>query len=182
MEGSIEAQKNQIKQYFAACQPVFERVITELAIRQPSAPWDFLSEAFARLTAAEKADWMRNLNPKPSSGEASDATIRAVLNVDEVHATQRFTLKDSSDLKSNKAAVVSALNETRTYALENLKECVRFEVLQQANTAHILVLQTWASASAFERFVASEAARKLIGPITPLLASPPDTQRYQRAA
>jgi hypothetical protein len=40
---TIEEQKIRMRKYFLACQPVFEKLYTELAASQPPNPADFLS-------------------------------------------------------------------------------------------------------------------------------------------
>jgi len=185
----MEAQKNQIKQYFAACQPAFERIYAELAIRQPERPWLWLSEAFAKIPQAEKDEWLRNLNPKASGAPLADSKTKDPAFVsEEVHLHWKLTLRAGSDLANRRSAVIALLNEIRSNAIL-AADCHRFEILTSSAAAagagagghhrELLVAHSWATAAAWDRYTQADYVKKHAATLASLIESA-DTQKFQR--
>jgi len=190
----MEAQKTAVKQYFAASQPVFEKVYTDLAMRQPKEPWTFLAEAFSNLSTVDKTEWLVALGvaeaaaaaiaSKPKgeekkTGAAAPPTAALRVESSEVQGIWLIPVKPGEDARRG---TVSVLSEVRATAATAAHGCLRFEIFVEKPSANSLanniqVMHTWSSASHYDRFIAHAAKVTFSG----LVSGQPSHQVFTRS-
>mmetsp|Transcript_13334 Transcript_13334/g.25889 ORF Transcript_13334/g.25889 Transcript_13334/m.25889 type:complete len:135 (-) Transcript_13334:420-824(-) len=109
----MEAKKAQVQnmqEYIAGCQAFFEKVLTELLLRQPDDPAEFLQETLEAMPAEEKAQWTKKVTnqavaagvpaPRPQTSAAGRSTETVPLTADTVQVVLKLALNPGDDIKS----------------------------------------------------------------------------------
>jgi len=181
MADAKKAQVVAMKDYIGGCQAFFEKVLTDILLRQPPDPHAFLLETLTTMSSEEKSQWQQKVKAA-SSGDAlvgglgdenAFATSSAPRTKDNVVVMLRLNLTE----EGGKPKVLGVLKDLRDQARQ-LQGCMSYEISDRIGEPELLVTQVWANQSALDNFYAQsffqEAAPKFAG----LLADHPDYCTY----
>jgi len=167
----------QMRRYIASCQSFFERVFTELLLRQPEDPHQFMVESLKNISQFDK----NALKDKLSKGEEKRHNIEDP-NFDRaggmIEIVLTLTLNPGDGVREK---VLNALVELKTYAL-SLAACTRFDVCQDPISNEIVCLQQWASQVGLDQYYTSPQFTSATPKFQGLLACPPDSRTLKRLA
>lgn len=185
------SQVRNMQEYIGGCQAFFEKVLTDLLLRQPDDPAEFMIETINAMPAEEKAKWNKkvvnqavtasqNANkgvPPATSAEAvaemktsSGAVPAVAFTKDTVQVVLRLDLNEDDGVKNACLVVLKRLRDQG----RKLKGCVSFNVFEEAEQSSLLLLQTWSNQAALDNYYEQDFFRESTPEFAGLLAGPPE--------
>lgn len=171
MADSKKDQVNAMKDYIGGCQGFFERVLTDILLRQPADPHAFMLETLNSMTAEEKAQWQQKVHTATSgkgdeSGldmDTKEAKVMGPLPSTAVQVVLTLNVESGDD---NKQKCLDVMREVREQGIQ-LAGCLSYQIMDKVNEPQVVVLQTWTDQAALDNYHAQsffqEATPKFAG-------------------
>lgn len=182
MADAKKAQVVAMKDYIGGCQAFFEKVLTDILLRQPKDPHAFLVETLNNMTAEEKAKWQQRV-VSATAGENLGAleseevlTSSVALTKEAVIVVLRLNLNPEDS--SSKEKVLAVLTDLRSKA-KKLNGLLSYEISNRVGEMELLVTQTWANQAALDNYYAQPFFQEAAPKFTGLLSGHPDYGTYQ---
>lgn len=186
-------QVRNMQEYITGCQAFFEKVLTDLLLRQPANPAEFMLESINSMSAEEKAQWTKKVtnqavaaSQNANKGVPPSGTARAMSEMkaaagpvafskDTVQVVLRLELNEGDDVKSSCLAVLTRLRDKGS----KLPGCLAFNIFEeQADIPSLLILQTWSNQSSLDNYYEQDFFRAATPDFAGLLAAPPEYRTF----
>lgn len=189
-----KAQVRNMQEYIAGCQAFFEKVLTDLLLRQPSDPAEFLLETINNMPPEEKALWTKKVTNKAIAaatesnkgsgppallGGGSGEMKSVAYTRDTVQVVLRLDLNPGNDIQKACLDVLQNLKESGC----KLNGCQQFEIFvetkqEDSDANSVCVLQTWANQDALDNYYAQDFFTAATPAFAGLLSGPPEYRSY----
>jgi len=194
---SAVRQLSQVESYISTCHPLFQSLLTELALKQPNDPIAFLSQQIQNFPESQRQQLAtqiqkhyphHTLADSSSSSDSSSPTSTAVSSGGEDRSksvvTVLLTLRCES-VSGVRSRVVEGLRDLQRFSL-SLSGCLRYEIFEPSPNPNpliptdrlageeIVVIQSWATQGALNEYYASKQFRDAAPRFKGLLIAPPE--------
>jgi len=175
-----------MQEYIAGCQAFFEKVLTDLLLRQPSDPAEFLLESINAMPEEEKAMWTKKVTNKALAAaqeankgvppKTSEMKSTVTFTKETVEVVLRLELNEGDDIKPACLKVLHRLKDRGS----KLSGCQSFEIFceNQAEGVSMLIIQTWANQAALDNYYEQDFFKEATPDFAGLLSSAPEYRTF----